>query len=123
MLEIIESGAGPILGLALRHVAIAPCRDPFAGAEHVAGTNGFLRIGRVNCAWLVEAPGPGRARRAFQRAFALRELLERELGIHGAYAIGVGAGLGGIARDRGQVRDRKSTRPNSSHLGISYAVF
>src|SRR5262245_64190656 len=27
------------------------------------------------------------------------------------------------ARDRGRARDRKSTRLNSSHLGISYAVF
>jgi hypothetical protein len=61
IVEIIERGAGPIRGLARRRVAIAPCRDPFAGAEHIAGTNGFLRIGRVNCAWLVEAPGPGRA--------------------------------------------------------------
>jgi hypothetical protein len=51
------------------------------------------RIGGVNRARLVEAPGPGRTGRAFQRAFALRELLERELGIHGAYAIAVGAGL------------------------------
>jgi hypothetical protein len=57
-----------------------------------------------NIARLVEALGPRRTGRAFQRAFALRELLEREPGIHGAYAIGVGAGLDSIARDRGQVR-------------------
>ncbi len=87
IVEIIERGAGPIRGLARRRVAIAPCRDPFAGAEHIAGTNGFLRIGGVNRARLVEAPGPGRTGRAFQRAFGLSELLERELGIHGAYAI------------------------------------
>src|SRR6266404_596737 len=47
IVEIIERGAGPIRGLARRRVAIAPCRDPFAGAEHIAGTNGFLRIGGV----------------------------------------------------------------------------
>src|SRR5262249_39386492 len=71
---------------------------------HIAGTNGLLRIGRINRAWLIEAPCPGRTGRAFQRAFALRELLERELGIYGAYAVGVDTGLDGIARDRGQVR-------------------
>src|SRR5262249_57095390 len=103
IVEIMERGPGPIRGLARRRVAIAPCRDPFAGAEHIAGRNGFLRIGGVNRTRLIEAPGPGRTGRAFQRAFALRELLERELGIHGAYALGVGAGLYGIARDRGQV--------------------
>src|SRR6266511_1520251 len=64
--EIIERGAGPIRGLARRRVAIAPCSDTFAGAEHIAGTNGFLRIGGVNRARLVEAPGPGRTGRAFQ---------------------------------------------------------
>src|SRR5262245_22156883 len=104
IVEVIERSAGPIRGVARRRIAIAPRRDPFAGAQHIAGTNGFLRIRGVNRAWLVEAPGPGRTSRAFQRAFALRELLERELGIHGAYAISVGAGLDGIARDRGQVR-------------------
>src|SRR5262245_64444770 len=30
---------------------------------------------------------------------------------------------GGNFRERDRVRDRKSTRLNSSHLGISYAVF
>src|SRR5262245_64018648 len=29
----------------------------------------------------------------------------------------------GVAMDLGQLEDRKSTRLNSSHLGISYAVF
>src|SRR5262249_13418141 len=102
--EVIERGAGPIRGVARRRIAIAPRRDPFAGAQHIAGTNGFLWICGINRAWFVEAPRPRRAGRALQRAFALRELLERELGIHGAYAIGVGAGLDGVARDRGQVR-------------------
>src|SRR5262245_31446378 len=60
IVEIIERGAGPIRGSARRRVAIAPCRDPFAGAQHIAGTNGFLRIGGVNRARLIEAPGPGR---------------------------------------------------------------
>src|SRR5262245_62263708 len=31
--------------------------------------------------------------------------------------------LGSFALKRGRTRDRKSTRLNSSHLGISYAVF
>src|SRR5262245_24897901 len=120
IVEIIERGAGPIRGLARRRVAIAPCRDPFAGAEHIAGTNGFLRIRGVNRARLVEAPGPGRTGRAFQRAFALRELLERELGIHGAYALGVGAGLDGIARDRGQVRAVLDIARADRHLRIAW---
>src|SRR5258705_1652926 len=34
----------------------------------------------------------------------------------------IGIGMGG-ARDEGRSGDRKSTRLNSSHLGISYAVF
>ena len=120
IVEIIERGAGPIRGLARRRVAIAPCRDPFTGAEHIAGTNGFLRIGGVNRAGLVEAPGPGRTGRAFQRAFALRELLESELRIHGAYAIGVGAGFDGIARDRSQVRAVLDIASADSHLRIAW---
>src|SRR5205814_10544479 len=36
---------------------------------------------------------------------------------------GPGSGISGDARQRLAVQDRKSTRLNSSHLGISYAVF
>src|SRR5262249_59462384 len=63
--EIIERGAGPIRGLARRRVAIAPCRDPFAGAEHIAGTNGFLRIGGGNPARPLEGPGSRATRPPF----------------------------------------------------------
>src|SRR5262245_63838897 len=38
------------------------------------------------------------------------------------YAIGTSRVEGGLAAPRGR-QDRKSTRLNSSHLGISYAVF
>src|SRR5258705_9005618 len=41
---------------------------------------------------------------------------------HGVVEIGVGA-TGSWRSSRFAVRDRKSTRLNSSHLGISYAVF
>jgi hypothetical protein len=67
-----------------------------------------------------EAPRPGRTGRAFQRAFALRELLERELGVHGAYAIGVDAGLNGIARDRSQVRAVLDIAGADRHFRIAW---
>src|SRR5262245_65380291 len=33
------------------------------------------------------------------------------------------SGVGAVTSNAGSARDRKSTRLNSSHLGISYAVF
>src|SRR5256885_4731179 len=55
-------------------------------------------------------------------AFALARRFGREVGDGGA-----GVGLGHADRDDGfafqELRDRKSTRLNSSHLVISYAVF
>jgi hypothetical protein len=59
VVEVIERGAGPVRGLAGRRIAVASRSDPFASAEHIAGTNGFLGIGRINRAWLIEAPRPG----------------------------------------------------------------
>src|SRR5262249_29358885 len=120
IVEIVERGARPIRGLARRRVAIAPCCDPFAGAEHIASTNSFPRIGRVNCALLVEAPGPGRTGGAFPRAFALRKLLEVEVGIQGATAIGFGARLDGIACDRGQVWSVLNIADADRHLRIAW---
>src|SRR5437868_13133361 len=35
----------------------------------------------------------------------------------------VGSDIGGVGPDTGVVQDRKSTRLNSSHVSISYAVF
>src|SRR5205814_10585401 len=46
--------------------------------------------------------------------------VQRELDRH---RVGVVAGLADEALHRRVERDRKSTRLNSSHLGISYAVF
>src|SRR2546426_3452587 len=54
--------------------------------------------------------GAGRVREFEQRAVADRERL-------------VGVGGGEQALDHGDRQDRKSTRLNSSHLVISYAVF
>src|SRR5437899_9256674 len=46
----------------------------------------------------------------------------------GSLGLDIALGIGGLPRGRvveiyGPERDRKSTRLNSSHLGISYAVF
>src|SRR5256885_3788842 len=59
-------------------------------------------------------------------AAALHEVAQCLLGPLGplgqARSLG-GEGLGGGAQRRRRGLDRKSTRPNSSHLVISYAVF
>src|SRR3712207_8502620 len=55
--------------------------------------------------------------------------LDHDPGVHPGWVdpaedlIGAGRGQGGCALLAGQDRDRKSTRLNSSHANISYAVF
>src|SRR5438045_7327067 len=77
-------------------------------------------------------PSVQRRRGRRRRATGRRQLLEQELHSHpheldqlrvGALVgLQILAGIDPGARDFGEV-DRKSTRLNSSHLGISYAVF
>src|SRR3712207_8483381 len=63
------------------------------------------------------AEGPAHARRAGQRARVRPDA-------HAAAGARAGAaGVGGQAVRREPVGDRKSTRLNSSHANISYAVF
>src|SRR5690606_42020234 len=72
-------------------------------------------------------------RRSSDLGAPLRLRIERQLGYkHAKYlsAIeavasleGIGAGKGGYWEDRVAYEDRKSTRLNSSHVKISYAVF
>src|SRR2546426_7655779 len=77
------------------------------------------RSSRARCAWPT-----GRSEQLTCRLGTLR-LAERDLG-DAAHQLGViPAGHAGHARQAGVVVqvDRKSTRLNSSHLVISYAVF
>src|SRR2546429_2072803 len=50
---------------------------------------------------------------------ALEELISPDVGFHGS----IGTAVKGIAEFKRYVKDRKSTRLNSSHGYISYAVF
>src|SRR2546430_10097790 len=50
-------------------------------------------------------------------------LQEPFLGEHRQHPLASVLGLSPVARSRGRERDRKSTRLNSSHSQISYAVF
>src|SRR5690625_6538489 len=58
----------------------------------------------------------------------LEQKTERSIVIIACYAIGMGAALTPIGEPlstivTGNLKDRKSTRLNSSHVAISYAVF
>src|SRR5262249_20714668 len=115
----IERSRRPVCGVAGGRVAIASSRNPFARAHHVAGTNGFLGIGRIYRTGLVEAPCPGRTGRTFQSFLALLPLLERELGIYGANPVGVRARLDGVASDAGQTRTVFDIAWADADLGVS----
>src|SRR5439155_17857036 len=76
-----------------------PARDPGLRAALPDGSSGGVRAG--------ERAGENRARAARSRVF---HQLRIGIGRHGA-------------EDRPRLADRKSTRLNSSHVAISYAVF
>src|SRR5262249_29711742 len=97
-LEIRESGPGPVAGLACLLIALAAERHPFAIAEHVAGANRLLWIGRLDGAALVQAPGPRRPVRTNQALLACDRLLECECGVDRAYAVIVRGRLELVAR-------------------------
>src|SRR3712207_9130879 len=86
----------------------------------------FRSLGRYARAPLVaQRPGPARqARRAERTRAAWHHGLRRARGFaaEGYRAVAHGPRKSGALRAANGVRDRKSTRLNSSHANISYAV-
>src|SRR5437899_7042269 len=116
-----RSGLGKGLGALIGTPAVAPRADAESGE----------RVHQLNLASIV--PSALQPRKDFGRE-ALQELIEsiRQHGIIQPLIVRqVGARFELIAGERrwraaqeiGLTTDRKSTRLNSSHLGISYAVF
>src|SRR5438874_7934833 len=67
--------------------------------------------------FLAIAQGGDLVQCGFDAMQAVAQRLEQELALAGELH------AGGAAREQGRAEDRKSTRLNSSHVEISYAVF
>src|SRR5205814_10516360 len=71
----------------------------------------------------LDGRGTGDAARVARRGISARRALRRRFGPCAAGRVAGAAPPGARSRSMGSPPDRKSTRLNSSHLGISYAVF
>src|SRR5215472_10448689 len=92
-----------------------------AAARIIKDLNGEARVLRaVNC--VVNRRGTLQGDNTDARGLE-RDLRDLGCDLRGRLAIVIGAGGGAAASLLTCIRDRKSTRLNSSHLGISYAVF
>lgn len=102
--EVLWRCAGPISCRASGGVAIAAQRNPFFSSQHVADTDRFLGVRRIDGATLIETPCPGSAVRAPKDFLTLLELFQRKRGVHRADAMSISAGLDCVARHRGHAR-------------------
>src|SRR5688500_1076054 len=67
-------------------------------------------------------PDTGLRRRTYSGVVVRREMYSQRR-VHQGATLGIRSAAAPLDRSRGRRRDRKSTRLNSSHLVISYAVF